>query len=811
MDPIGTDDTSGINRRKKRVSKVSLLNEELDLSLFLLISKKRWKMLLSIFLVIMTLATVYLRYAQRNYEESCVIQVGSQNTANKVLQQTANLYNNGGEDEVAQAVEVMRSRIFLEKVFRQLPLNISYYTEGAFKDDEKYLTSPYRVEVDSAARKKLAKTRIYVHFTSLAGGKISYSLKQGPKNTFTFYSGQWCETPRGKVKIDVVLPLELPISSRNINKDADFFLVNDYNDLTKYYSKQITVKPLDVEAKTIMITCHDNDDTKAANIVNEIGRQYINETLRKRRESDENILSFLNQQLDTLFNRMRETEQILGDTIKKNHVSAQPMELTTSNSTYLSFLDDKISSLEIEQKMLSEYGKRITNEKDVDPNDLAMQLSLIDETGSLKDNIEILRGYMNQRESVTFDATDANTKVQELDTLITQQKKLIIRSIGLLTQKMESTRKDYEAQRDKVESTFVTPGTVAGIENLRLQRQANIDEKHYDLLLEKKAEYEISKAGYVPESEILENAIPIWSPVSPKKSVTFIVAILLSSAIGLIILVLVYVFYNNITSIQEIEKLAESPVTILGIIPKYTKEIPASQIIVNYNPKSVLAEAFRSIRTNLQFISNDVGPKIIAITSTISGEGKTFVCMNLGGIIAYSGKKVIILDVDMRRPRIHTAFGLNNLKGMSTLLIGKYSIEEVIQKTESENLDIITAGPIPPNPSELVIGKSMDTILAKLKTMYDIIIIDNPPVGLVTDGIAMLQKADYPIYMMRVDYSKREFIYFVDKLYFENQFHKLSIVLNGVDFQRKKYGYNYYKYGYYGYGYSYGQGNYYET
>ena len=215
----------------------------------------------------------------------------------------------------------------------------------------------------------------------------------------------------------------------------------------------------------------------------------------------------------------------------------------------------------------------------------------------------------------------------------------------------------------------------------------------------------------------------------------------------------------------------------------------------------------------MQFIANETEAKIIAITSTISGEGKTFICVNLAGIIAYSGKKVIVLDLDMRRPRIHSAFGMDNSKGMSTLLIGKYKVEEVIQKTDSDNLDIITAGPIPPNPSELVISKAMDDVLTNLKKLYDIIIIDNPPVGLVTDGIAMLQKADYPIYIMRVDYSKREFIYFVDKLYYENQFHKLSIILNGVDFQRQKYGYSYYKYGYYGYGYgyTYGHGNYYET
>jgi len=799
---------------KKRSNKISLLNEEFDLSLFIMISQKRWKLLTGIFVILIVGAGIYLRYAQRVYEEHCLIQVTSQNTANKVLSSAAQIYSNTDDNEVAESVELMRSKVFLEKVFRTLPMGISYYTEGTFKNNEKYLTSPYQVEVDSLANRRLVRVPIYINFNSLTGGKLTFTVGRGFKNTYLFTSGQWCETPFGKIRVHIIQTAEITNSIHNIKKDADFFLINDYNDLSKFYAGRITIKVSNSDAKTIEISCRDEDDTKAADIANAIGKQYINEVLRKREESDESILNFVNEQLDTIYSRIRSTETKLGDTIKKNrnNSSAAP-ELQAANSGYLMNLDEKISNIDLEIIQLKELEKRITDQQDIDPLNLIMQLSISSEGSTLKENIDELHGLINERQTVSFDVTDANLKVQELDSLIKQQKAIIFKSIGYLNDKLVATRADYGRQKSEIESKFLTPETVQNLENLRLQRQASIDEKYYDLLLEKKAEYAISKAGYVPESEILENAMPNWIPVSPKKTVTMVIALLVATGISIIILVFIYLFYNNITSVYEIEKLTESPITILGIIPKYTKEIPSSQIIVNHNPKSILAEAFRSIRTNLQFIANETEAKIIAITSTISGEGKTFVCVNLAGIIAYSGKKVILLDLDMRRPRIHSAFGINNSKGMSTLLIGKYKVEEVIQKTESENLDIITAGPIPPNPSELVISKVMDEVLTKLKTMYDIIIIDNPPVGLVTDGIAMLQRADYPIYLMRVDYSKREFIYFVDKLYYENQFHKLSIILNGVDFQRQKYGYSYYKYGYYGYGYgyTYGHGNYYET
>lgn len=794
---------------KRRSNRISLLNEEFDLSLFLMISRKKWKLLTGIFLVFILGATGYLRYAKRVYEESCMIQVNSQNTANKVLSSAASIYESN-DDEVAESVELMRSRIFLEKVFKSLPMEVSYYTEGTFKNNERYLTSPYQVQVDSIAKKQLVGVPIYIDFKSLNEGKLTFTPAGGNKNVLVFHTGEWCETPYGAIKIHVINTSEIAQSISNIKKDADFFRVNDYNSLSKFYTGRITVKVSNSDAKTIEILCRDEDDTKAADIANAIGKEYISEVLNKRKESDESVLNFINEQLDTIYSRIRMTETKLGDTVKKAKLGATP-ELQNANGEYLITLDEKISNLELEQAQLNSLQKSISEPQNIDPMNLIMQLSISDEGDALKENIDGLHNLINEKQSASFDATDANLKVQELDSLIKQQKAIIFQSIALLKNKLETTRNDFAKQRDEIEAKFLTPTSVQNLEDLRLERQASIDEKYYDLLLEKKAEYAISKAGYVPESEILENAIPNWIPISPKKTITVVIALLIAAAISILILVIVYLFYNNITSVFEIEKLTESPITILGIVPKYNKEIPSTQIIVNHNPKSILAEAFRSIRTNLQFISNETESKIIAITSTISGEGKTFVCVNLAGIIAYSGKRVIVLDLDMRRPRIHSAFGIDNSKGMSTLLIGKYKVEEVIQKTESENLDIITAGPIPPNPSELVISKAMDALLEKLKTLYDIIIIDNPPVGLVTDGIAMLQKADYPIYLMRVDYSKREFIYFVDKLYYENQFHKLSIILNGVDFQRQKYGYNYYKYGYYGYGYTYGHSNYYET
>jgi capsular exopolysaccharide synthesis family protein len=267
-----------------------------------------------------------------------------------------------------------------------------------------------------------------------------------------------------------------------------------------------------------------------------------------------------------------------------------------------------------------------------------------------------------------------------------------------------------------------------------------------------------------------------------------------------------YLLHNDITSLNEIVRLSNASISTLGVIPKYKHDIPVSMLLIDKNPKSVMSEAFRNLRTNLQFVDNTPGSKIAAITSTISGEGKTFITINLAGIIAYSGKKVLIIDLDMRKPKVHKGFNVDNDKGMSTLLIGKHSMEECVRKDGLENLWFITAGPIPPNPSELILSNRMSEILKELRESFDVIIIDTPPVGLVTDGISIIQQADYPIYVFRADYSKKQFIQSLDRLKNENRINRITAVLNGVDIERNKYAY---RYGYgrgYGYGYGYGYG-----
>jgi capsular exopolysaccharide synthesis family protein len=221
-----------------------------------------------------------------------------------------------------------------------------------------------------------------------------------------------------------------------------------------------------------------------------------------------------------------------------------------------------------------------------------------------------------------------------------------------------------------------------------------------------------------------------------------------------------------------------------------------SRIIVDQNPKSAISESFRTIRTNLEFVNNNKSSRVISITSTISGEGKTFVATNLAGIIALSDQKVIIIDLDLRKPKVHKAFGKENLAGMSNLLIQKATLNSIIQKTNLPNLDFISSGPTPPNPSELILRPILQELIAELREKYDVIIMDTPPVGVVTDGILVMRMADIPLFVIRENYSKKAVKNTINKISSSKAFSNISVIFNGVK-HAAGYGYGAYGYGYY--------------
>lgn len=568
--------------------------------------------------------------------------------------------------------------------------------------------------------------------------------------------------------------------------------------------KSLRVSTLNPQAQTVQIQFKDGNLLKACEIVNGIANEFNNYDLEKNSEVADRILRFIDNTIEGIDQNLRESEDEI-ERFQRQNAMISTEDNASKVLNDLDKLEAEIYTINKELFMFEKIRNELKNDTEISAFILSLSGSFAN--NDLREQLKTMQQLLEDRELIRLTMSEKSDAYQKIQFKLSNQRNVLIRLFNNEQARLNSQKNYCLSELNKKENALSRlPGQQA--ESTRLNRIYEINEKFYSLLLEKKAEFSITKAGYVPQHVIFEEAKPDKPPVSPKKPLVISACLAAGFMLGFLLILIKYLLYNEINSLEEVGLYTEA--ALLGIVPKYKRDIPISQLLVDKNPKSIISESFRSIRTNLQFISYTDGAKLVAVTSTISGEGKTFNAINLAGVIAFSGKKVIILDLDMRKPKIHLGFNVENNHGMSTLLIGKDKPENCITKSSLANLDFITAGPIPPNPAELIINPKMEELIDYLKGFYEIIIIDLPPVGIVSDGVPMLKRADYPIYILRANFSRKMFINQINKLIHENKVNNLSIILNGVEMSRIKYGYGYgYSYGYgYGYGYSYGYGYY---
>lgn len=766
---------------------VNSLSSDLDFQRLLLVSDKSKGWVLLIIFISIISGLTYLRYTVPVYESSTVIQIVSNNTAQQVL----SVENPFEKNDISAEVEFLKSKFLLERVLKKLPLDVSYFNKGQFLSFELYKSAPFIVEYNITDSSLYNKT---FHFTVINENLISLSYLKNNVLIEKEYNPSNIEIAGASFKIKLNNYVSI-VDMQNQLKQQEFtFVVNTTSSLVNNYISNLNISLINPSAQTIQISFRDNNATKAKDIAETLANEFKLYDVEKRSQSSRKILEFIEVQLDLAYNRLKLSESNIQEYKKQNNLS----DVDQFNSLYLNKLnrfENDIIDLDLQLNVLKEIETKINSGKnELEVETLLPILAGTEYEASITAYISPLKELSLKRQRVLQESTPGNEAVKNIDQQIALHRKLLTETISSLRQKLFSKKQELLSKSGNIQNKFLNIPEKE-LEYARLQRMSSIDEKFFSLLLEKKTEFSISEAGFVPQHIILENAQIANSPISPKKKIVFITFLACGIVFSILFVLIRYLFYRTISSMGELEKILNAPINVLGGIPNYKKEMPVSQLIVNKNPKSLIAESFRNVRSNLQFISNSKGPKIIAITSTISGEGKTFISINIGGIFAFSGKKVIILDMDMRKPKIHLGFGIDNTKGMSSILIESEAYKDCINKSSLENLDFITAGPIPPNPSELIINGNIDVLLENLKNEYDYIIIDNPPVGLVTDGLSLMQKADYPIYVFRADYSKRLFAKNAEKLYYINKIKNLCAIVNGVDINKSYYGKGY-NYGY---------------
>lgn len=788
---------SEADRYKERVERFS---SSIDFSLFLYLFFKSKYIIALFFVIIFTLAFLYLRYSQPVYESKSKIQIIDDNAATKILK-----FNqiDGNSNKIAEAIEQMRSKIFLKRVVEKLAIEVSYFIEGTFKSNELYTNTPYFVKVNFK-NPTFYGQKFYINFDDdLKKGTITY-LDGASNKTINFTTGFWIKGSDFDISVYLNPGNNITQNTDIIKGNKSYFIVKSIDEVTSDLQAKLETRVLSELAMTILINVKDVNSSKSKDIVNAICSEFLIYDVERKSESSKNILEFIDNQLTQVYNDLKLAETKLQGFKKDKNINDNEVILN-SNLIRYSTLEDQMLRIEMEEKILDEIQNNISKNKNIDVYQLVSLLAGSEEESMVKDIVQTIQKLLVEKENLLYQVTPSSENIRQINYQIEIQKDLLLKSLSAIRLKYKSKYKNLLERSADYKSKF-NQEPEDEVEHSRLMRVYSISEKYYTMLLEKKTEFSISKAGFVSQNIVLETAVNPGSIVSPSRRNTLYVSIISFLALSLLLVIIQYFLHDKISSLNDIVRHTSASINTLGIIPKFDKNMPLSQLIIDKSPKSVIAEAFRGIRTNLQFINNSEGPKIISITSTISGEGKTFVAMNIAGILAFSRKKAIIIDLDMRKPKIHRGFEVENNVGMSTILTHMTGIDECIRNSSVPLLQYITAGPIPPNPSELIMSPKLVEVINYLKSKYDYVIIDNPPVGLVTDGLTTLQMADYPIYVFRADYSKRTFAQIIDRLKNENNIQHLSIVLNGVDVKKNIYGYNY-GYGY-GYGYTYGSGYY---
>jgi capsular exopolysaccharide synthesis family protein len=784
--------------------KISPINEEFDVKLLITIGRKNSIALALIILVSAISSFLIIRYTPPVYESTSILQLSMENEAKGILNPVTLQQFQDESKILASSIELIRSKVMVGRALSRLPMEVSYYNKGDILTYELYKSSPYQVEFDKPDSAMFERP-IFIEFNRADNYNLRYTGPSGDnilKNNLA--AGTWQQIPGMRIKIEVTDSLVIYNMKGNLSKDALFFKINSPAQLVTDVIKNLKVLALNPQAYTIQISIKDGNNLRAADISNALANEFKNYDLEKNSEVADKILTFINNTISGIDENLKMSEQEIEQFQRENKL-IDADETGSKVMNELDVLQTETYNLKKDIFILQNVMSEISNETDIGA--FIMSVSGMFNNPAIAEQLRTMQRLLEDRNQIRLSSTEKSDAYKNLELKLSSQKNLLQNMLSNESAKLKSQLNYSESELFKKQQQLGRiPGQQA--EASRLKRVFSINEKFYSLLLEKKAEFSITKAGYVPQHIILEEAKLSTVPISPKKPLIISASLTIGFILGFLLILVKYLLYNEINSLEEVGLYTDA--ALLGIVPKYKRDIPISQLLVDKNPKSIISESFRSIRTNLQFISYGQGAKLVAVTSTISGEGKTFNAINLAGVIAFSGKKVVILDLDMRKPKIHLGFNVENNHGMSTLLIGKDKPENCITKSSLANLDFITAGPIPPNPAELIISPKMEELIEYLKGLYEIIIIDLPPVGIVSDGVPMLKRADYPIYILRANFSRKMFINQINKLIHENKVNNLSVILNGVEMSRIKYGYGYgYSYGYgYGYGYSYGYGYY---
>ncbi len=760
---------------KKTTGNTTLIDQK-DIKNSLITIGKNWYWFVIFIGLGLGVSIVYLYKATKYYGATTEILVKQPKDAFKDALSDA-LPSPPKKEDVANEMLILKSTQLVDKTVTDLNLDISYYIKGRLKTGEVYKRTPFKVD-GKVSDRTLYDVPFSLQILNNSRFKIEINTDE-----IKFSKVARFGEPVVHSKFSFIVTSDSTIISRNARiSDVNYeFQFHDHNALVKQYQAALSASK-DPNATVILVSVEDEVQEKAVDFVKNLTNNYIDNSVSVNIKINENTLDFIEGQL-------REVEAQLNN-VEGNLEQFQKEKTTFNLGNEQSVLFQRVVEFDTEKAKLSIQLKSIDMmyeylTSSVNDN-MAISPSILAEQSdaSLTSSFDELLALQQKRTNLLFSNTPNSPLVKEVDSQISIIKQNILGIVLNLRKTLVSRINSLSGQVGEYQNSIrQMPTTQRGLVNIN--RNVEIYSKIYEFLLETRAQTIIAKAAIVADKFVLE---PAYSTglIRPLQLKTIISGFGIGLVLALLVIFFKGVFYNFIQTKEDLKHITELP--IIGVIGK-SKEAETEYLMVNKFPQSQVSEAFRVIRTNLAYFAPKVESKIVIVTSSIAGEGKTFCAINTGSILAKAKKKVVLIDLDLHKPKQANAFNLNNDVGITSYIVGKASLKEIIKTSPVENLDVILTGPRSPNASELILDPMLEQMLAELKSKYEYIIIDSPPAGLLSDALELMKFADITMYVLKAGVSKRDYVDIAHQLYEKNHLKHLTFILNGVNIKNIPAGY----------------------
>ena len=705
-------------------------------------------------------------------------------------------------------IEVLRSKTIVKEVVEDLGLYISYTDKDEFPSRNMYKTSPVQVSLTPQEADLLEKP-MTVEMTLQPQGSIDVNVKIGDDEYQKHFEKLPAVFPTDKGTLAFFLTPDSVLSSKRTSEETTdsekttrniTATINKPLAVAKAYCKNMTIEPTSKTTSVAVISLKNSNVQRGKDFINKLLEMYNINTNNDKNEVAQKTAEFINERISIISKELGSTEKDL-ESFKRGagitDLTSDAQIALTGSAEY----EKKRVENQTQINLLQDLQRYMQNEGyEVLPSNIGLQ------DVNLAAAINRYNDVLVERKRLLRTSTENNPTIINLDTSISAMKENVQVSLDRVLRGLFITKADLDREASRY-SRRISEAPGQEREFVSIARQQEIKAGLYLMLLQKREENAITLAATANNAKIIDEAIADDAPVAPRSKITYLIALILGVGIPVGVIYLLELTKFKIEGRADVEKLTSAP--IVGDIPLTDEKQGAIAVFENQN--NLMSETFRNVRTNLQFMLGN-GKKVILVTSTVSGEGKSFISGNLAISLSLLGKKVVIVGLDIRKPGLNKVFNISKKEqGITQYLANpEKNLMDLVQLSDvSKNLYILPGGTVPPNPTELLARDGLDKAIETLKKNFEYVILDTAPVGMVTDTLLIGRVADLSVYVCRADYTRKNEYTLINELIDGNKLPNLCTVINGLDLKKRKYGY-YYGYGkygkYYGYGKRYGYG-----